>query len=61
MLPTLRRSLARRARDRFGERIAHLFSAEIGSLEDPADFDRICDWLDTCESGEALLALVQAG
>ena len=61
MLPTLRRSLARRARDRFGERIAHLFSAEIESLEDPGDFDRICDWLDTCESGEALLALVQAG
>ncbi len=61
MLPTLRRSLACRARDRFGERIAHLFSAEIESLEDPADFDRICDWLDTCESGESLLALVQAG
>ena len=61
MLPTLRRSLAHRARDRFGERIARLLSAEIESVEDPAAFDRICNWLDTCESGESLLALVQTG
>ena len=61
MLPTLRRSLAHRAHDRFGERIARRLSAEIESVEDPAAFDRICNWLDTCESGESLLALVQTG
>ena len=59
VLPVLRRSLARWARDRFGERIARLFSAEIEPLEDPAAFDRICGWLETCESGDSLIALVQ--
>ena len=59
VLPVLRRSLARWARDRFGERIARLFSAEIEPLKDPAAFDRICGWLETCKSGDSLLALVQ--
>ena len=61
LLPILRRSLANRARGRFGERIARLLSSEIELLEDPAAFDRICGWLETCESGESLLALVRAG
>ena len=61
VFPLLRRSLADRARDRFGERIARLLSAEIELLEDPAAFDRIWGWLETCESGDSLLALVQTG
>ena len=61
VLSLLRRSLAHRARDRFGERTARLLSAEIELLEDPAAFDRICDWLETCESGDSLLVLVQTG
>lgn len=61
VLPILRRSLANRARGRFGERVARLLSSKIELLEDPAAFDRICSGLDTCESGESLLALVQAG
>ena len=61
VFPLLRRSLEDRARDRFGERIARLLSAEIELLEDPAAFDRIWGWLETCESGDSLLALVQSG
>ena len=60
-LSLLRRSLAHWARDRFGERTARLLSAEIELLEDPAAFDRIWGWLETCESGDSLLALVQSG
>ena len=61
VLPMFRRSLANRARDRFGERTARLLTSEIELLEDLAAFDRICGWLETCESGESLLALVRAG
>ena len=61
VLSMLRRSFANRARGRFGERIARFLSAEIELLEDPAAFDRICGWLETCESGDSLLALVQTG
>lgn len=58
VLPVLRRSLAGWTRDRFGEAISHSLSSEIELLEDPAAFDRICGWVETCESGASLLALV---
>ena len=59
-LPRLRRLLAKRTRDRFGDAIAQLVTVEIESLQDFTDLDRLDDWIETCETGDSLLALVQA-
>ena len=60
-LPMLRRLLAKRTRDRFGDAIAKLVTVEIESMQDFADLDRIDGWIETCETGDSLLTLVQAG
>ena len=59
-LPMMRRWLANRTRDRFGDAITRVLSSEIESIEDFAALDRIDGWIATCETGDSLLALVQA-
>lgn len=59
-LAILRGWVANRTRNRFGEAIAQALSAEMASAEDPADIEPIGGWVETCENGEALLALVRA-
>ena len=59
-LAILRGWVANRTRDRFGEAIAQALSAEMASAEDPGDIEPIGGWVETCENGEALLALVRA-
>ena len=60
-LTMLRRLLAKRIRDRFGDAIAKLVTVEIESRQDFADLDRIDGWIETCETGDSLLALLQTG
>ena len=59
-LAILRGWVANRTRNRFGEAIAQALSAEMASAEDPGDIEPIGGWVETCENGEALLALVRA-
>ena len=59
-LAILRGWVANRTRNRFGEAIAQALSAALASAEDPGDIEPIGGWVETCENGEALLALVRA-
>lgn len=59
-LPMMRRWLANRTRDRFGDAITRVLSSEIESIEDFAALDRIDGWIASCETGDSLLALVQS-
>ena len=53
-----RKLLLRQARIRFGESVAGSLAAPLDRIADTDHLEKVGEWLVVCDSGDALLALV---